>query len=393
MRLRQNVDMTRAAVVVGCVVAQTCAAAPLFGTLMSNSAAAAAEFNSGLRQVGHECFWNRMELADGVWNPTEIAWKQKERDAFLAAGMSLVLEPGLHEPPAYVSGLPNAAFVSQTGATSGMNVIWSTDVRARVERYIRKLASVLDFSKYYAIRLGGAGDVEVLYPGSNLFWAYDPVAQAACPYPGWAPGNASLTTAQVTAWYAWYLDSLIGEIAWRRDLFRSLNFTGAFHLVMPGVGAVPIVAQAALASGLTQYADVMGRGAAWYDLLSRLTGTMGAGGLVAWCSSTAESLRQNDTTQPGDAGVDPLSPELNAWSSMRLMTYNADRLGLGKGGENPGYGDSPGYGVPMLDAAVAQVRAGNWSAFSWAHDADLYNGTHGINLTDYAAAIANFSAS
>ena len=42
----------------------------------------------------------------------------------------------------------------------------------------------------------------------------------------------------------------------------------------------------------------------------------------------------------------------------------------------------------MLHAAVAQARAGNWTALHWAHDADLYAGDHNITLQDYARAIA-----
>lgn len=136
------------------VAVSATAAAPLFGTLMSNSANSVQEYSAGLRQVGHECFWDRVETSDGVWSETELQWKLTERDAFLKANMSLVLEPGLHEPPAYLLNLPNANFISNnnTNSSSGYNSIWSTEVRNRVERYITKLASVLDFSKYHSIR-------------------------------------------------------------------------------------------------------------------------------------------------------------------------------------------------------------------------------------------------
>lgn len=162
---------------------------------------------------------------------------------------------------------------------------------------------------------------------------------------------------------------------------------------MPGTGAVPIVAQSSIDANLTLYADTMGRGASWYLLLSRLVKQLDPAttSLFAWCSSTAEALRQNDTTQPGDDSVDPYDPVLNTWSSMRQMSYNADKLGLQKGGENPGYGDSENYGLPMLQAAVAQMEAGGWSMFSWAHDSDLYTPSHGLNLSQYADVIANWT--
>ena len=156
---------------------------------------------------------------------------------------------------------------------------------------------------------------------------------------------------------------------------------------MPGVGATPAVAQAAFDSHLTQYADVMGRGAAWFNLLSLLVQRGGAEDTLAWCSSTAEGYRQVDTTEPGDFVLDPMNAALQDWSSMRLMTYYARRLGMGCGGENPGYGDSNGYGVAMLNASMAQIVAGSWSAFAWAHDADLYEAAHGVLLADYVGAI------
>ena len=359
-----------------------------FGTLMSDPANAQKEAAVGVRIAGHETYWDRAEKSDGVWNTDELAQQQQQRDAFLAAGMQLVLEPGIHEPPAYVQKLPNGQFVSQTGTKQSTNVIWSTDVRTRLERYIRKLNETLNFSLYSGIRLGGAGDVEILYPGNSLYWAYDPVAQSTCPYPGWAPGDTSLSTAQVEQWYNWYLDAMISEIDWRRQLYISLGFKGVFHLVAPGVGAVPAVAQAAIEQHLVPYADVMGRGATWYMLLTRLINVTGTAGMTAWCSSTAEGYRQTDYTQPTDVSVDPLSAELSGWSSMRLMTYAAHRLDIHAGGENPGFGDSAPYGLPMLNASISQFIAGNWTSFMWAHDADLYAADRNITLADFAAAIA-----
>ena len=305
---------------------------------MTDPARAAAEAAAGLSIANHEVYWDRVESSDGVFDASVLARMATDRDTFAAAGLRLVLEPGLHEPPTYVRRLPNAQYRAQDGSFAGTNVIWSTDVRQRVERYIRVLNATLDFSRYSAIRLGAAGDVEVLYPGNSLFWAFDAVAQATgCPAPGWAPGNTTLDAVGVAAWYDWYLDSLIGEIVWRRNLFRSLGFAGDFLLVMPGIGALPSAARAALDSNLTLYADVMGRGATWLLLLQRLVPAMGGPDrLVAWCSSTAEGYRQDDISAPGDAVLDPSDPVLSTWSSMRLMSYYADRLGLTKGGENPG---------------------------------------------------------
>jgi len=73
------------------------------------------------------------------------------------------------------------------------------------------------------------------------------------------------------------------------------------------------------------------------------------------------------------------------------LGYNADRYGLRKCGENPGRIDSKDYGLAMLDSALAQMVAGEWEGFYWAHETELYDPTSGITAADYAAAIARYS--
>jgi hypothetical protein len=355
-----------------------------FGTLASDPARAGQEFTAGLRLAGHETYWDRLESSDGVFGSFDGV--KADHDAFLNAGLALQLEPGIHYAPSYVKGLPNGRFVNQFGQVGGPpNMTWSPDVRGRVERFVTKLAAAVDLSTYAAIRIGGGGTVETLYPAHNAggtangYWAFDALAQAACPFPGLKPGDTSTHWAE---WYGWYLDALVDEVLWKIDLYRSLGFGGRFHVLMPGSGARPSTVSSAIANRMTIYGDVMARGAAWHEIARRLTPV---GFVDAYCSSAAEGAVA-DYTQPGDQSLTVADPALNSWSSMRWLAFLAGQYGLGASGENPGY-PAGSYGRAMMHALVTQAKVAGWTAAMWAHDRNLYDGT-GPTLADYSTEIS-----
>ncbi len=97
----------------------------------------------------------------------------------------------------------------------------------------------MGIANFWAIRLTEGGDAELLFPGmdadgvnQNSYWAYDVNAQNGAsmpptmpknPFPGWKPGDRSLTTAQVQQWLDWYIKSSTNTVDWQITHFNTLG--------------------------------------------------------------------------------------------------------------------------------------------------------------------------
>ena len=114
--------------------------------------------------------------------------------------------------------------------------------------------------------------------------------------------------------------------------------------------------------------------------------------MVLYISSVVDGSSNNDLCQSGDTAVALTDPVVNSWSATRWISYLADRSGLPKNGENPGRVDIRRYGKAMMDTSARQMRACGFQGFMWAHDSNLYDGTSGVTLSDYAAVIAQYSS-
>ena len=115
--------------------------------------------------------------------------------------------------------------------------------------------------------------------------------------------------------------------------------------------------------------------------------------VMAYISSVADNSGGNDLCTPADDAQPLTSPALDSWSATRWITRIAAQYGLPVAGENPGlnlpasldtfYTSTTSTG--MMAAAVAQARSCGFTAYYWAHDVHLWDGT--IPFADYAAAI------
>lgn len=224
----------------------------LFGTLLTDASRAAEEYTAGVRVVHVELGWDNYEPQDGVFNDSYISQVRQRLAMMRAAGMRVVLGAGLQYPPSWAYTYPNSQYVNQFGGKSReLNLTFNATLRAKAAQYLARLDADLNLNSFWAVRVGAGGNIETLYPAhnadginTNAYWAYDPTAQAASPFPGWRPGQTtyagrSFTTTDVRAWYDWYVGALVDGVDWQLTTNRNLGFGGFFQVLMPGVGTRP----------------------------------------------------------------------------------------------------------------------------------------------------------
>ena len=381
---------------------------PLFGTLETLPDRAATEAAAGVRLAELTLGWNVYEPEQGQFSTAYVAQRRAALDAFQHAGLQVVLGVALHYPPAWVFQYANSRFVNQYGGTAGeVNLVFNVALRHQAALFIDRLSKDFPLRQFAAIRVTSGGDPEAMYPEeradgvhADAYWAYDANAQGGggrpdaigpAPMPGWVPGQRTwqghpVTAAMAGQWYAWYLGALDNEVNWQLQLYRSLGYTGSLQVLTPGVGTRPIQYAAAVAHDLADQYDssaTLGRGAVWDRFYE---GLWQRRGVVAYVSSLADGSGGDDSCLPGDARADWATQAVANWSAARFISAVADRLGLGKAGENPGEGTT-GYGSAMMVSAARQALSCGMSEEFWAHDANLYAGTGGLSLPAFARTI------
>lgn len=384
----------------------------LFGTLLSDPANAAIEYERGVRVVHLELGWDQYEPGDGDFNEKYAELVKRRLRAFQAAGMKVVLGVGLHYPPAWALEYPDGRYVNQYGQTANvLNLTFNQALRERAERYIARAAADLGPTSFWAVRIGSGGLSEVLYPperagpNGNTYWAYDGAAQTglglppglpASPYPGWRPGEQTydgrpFSTARVREWYDWYLGALVDGVDWQIATYKRLGFTGHLQVLMPGLGSRP----GEYDTSIDHYLDgtgnsnrTMGRGAVWHKVIDALADRRN---VVVYASAMADGSGNDGPCGTQDGAVRLDDPVVNTWSATRWLSYNADRHGMPKMGENPGRADTRRYGVEMMRTAARQMRSCGFEGLMWAHEAELYDPASGVTLDEYASVIAEHS--
>lgn len=366
-----------------------------FGSLQTDTGHAAAEYAGGTRTA-------MQELSMASWNPTDGTFSGSYESAVLAnrntlqaTGAKLTLSTGIHFAPSWLANLTNGKYVDQIGTVySEPNMVFNQLVRNKVETYLSRINTVLGLNNYWAIRLvAGSSSGEVLYPGTGglgKYVAYDANAQGTgtdrpstvqpCPYPGWVPGNTSITIAQVGEWAEWYIRSLAECVSWQIRYLRTLGYTGWFEILTPGQGSRPWQYTSDIAARLNvaSYTDV---GAVWHKIYESL---VDRSGVIVWCSSTGDQSGAPTDNVPvpstDNAVAIDNSATVNPWSAPRWQMRLAYEYGMQIGGENPGYGgvgdthyrDTTTSG--MLAKAMA-IAATGYFAFDWAHSARLWDTT------------------
>jgi len=408
-----------------------------FGTLETDPARASQEYRAGVRVVMQTIAWKDYEPADGIFDENYMADVKNRIKIDLAAGMKVVISPALHYPPTWVMNLPGARYVNQYGMNAPPtwaggyeepNFVFSQTVRDRVAQFetsmMHQLASdpAIGFKNIWAIRYVNGSLGEAMYPSANdqqghtnSYWGFDANAQGqaadrpttipSTPFPGWQPGERTynsqpFSTTQVQQWYSWYFNAHTDFVNWHTQLYRNphgINYQGDLQLQTPGFGARAFEYYDSLLHYLDGSHDpngVVASAAVWYKLYPALTRKAN---VIAYVSSMADGsgIPRDDDCHGGEAHVDyTTDPQVNNWSAARYITGLADKYGMKKNGENPGFED-PHIGVPynlfMMQKAASQMASCQFQGMFWAHDADLYSGKARVTLQQYTNVITRYN--
>lgn len=370
-----------------------------FGTLASLPGHADEERQAGVTAATVELSWQLAEPEKSRFDRNYLDRVRATAGALSAAGRTITLELGLHNPPGWVLARPDSRMVNELGEQSNeANLVFDRRLRTEAEAYFARIADALDLSAVRAIRVTSGGSAELLYPGGGHYWAFDagaqngpdrPASMPPNPAPGWRPGQPGLDAAGVGRWAQWYVGALADVVGWQADAFSRLGYRSSFEVLTPGSGVPPAQFDALVRGGLPP--GLLGEGAAWSVLYRQLPRRPG---LVAYVSSVADTSGDDDSCTADDDATSLDSPDVERWSATRWITRIAHEYGYPVSGENPGFGQSPALDVTyrdptqrgMLLTALRQARSCGFTTFYWAHDPRLWDGT--VPFAAYAGGIA-----
>jgi len=343
-------------------------AAPVLGVLNATGNYYPQERAVGVGAVTITAGWDNAEPSQGTFSTSYIAGVRAKVAAAKAAGMGVVLEPGLQYPPAWVFALPGGTrFVNQygdvfTGSTpSGQNVangVTDLSVRAAQGTYLNWLGAQFAPGTFLAVRQGGGPLGELHYPSpnynghTNCYWAYDSSSQASSPVPGWSPGTGTIAQAQA------FLDSYNGALnefgIWLNGQLAA-DFATNELVMLPGWGQRPGGAAQLVASRLTIRSNEFNEGLDWANLLTRLPDPAHS---VAYTTYLDAPMVRNtpELTDPADF-ISTL-----VGTSLRL------------GGENTGNGSKA-----AMNLAIGRARSLNYFIVQWMDEAQLIASGAGRN--------------
>jgi hypothetical protein len=361
----------------------------LYGTLVTKTDTAATEAGAGVRMAMLEVYWDRFEPQQGVIDQGYAAEVKTALRAYQDAGLSVTLGLDTAAPPSWVFRLADSYYINQYGQQAGEPAfVFSNPVREAGAHFMARVADVVPFRNFVAARITSGGNGEMLYP-SNGLWAFSspaltgrnlPAGMTVNPFPRWKPGRTGITAAQVDQWVNWYVGGLVNVTQWAMNTCDSLGFRGYFMPVTPGSGTRPSNLAASVAGELTGD-DTTAVGAVWHRYYAQVPNKSR---VIAYVSSVADGSGHDDCALATDVSVRLNSPDLDGWSATRWITRLTHEYQLaGIAGENPGYGASPELDERYVDTsadgmmatALRQARASSFTAFYWAHDVRLWDGT------------------
>ncbi|MFF4359258.1 beta-galactosidase [Streptomyces sp. NPDC001604] len=382
---------------------------------------ASLERSSGIQVAHLQMYWDRYETQEGEYSSDYIDSVKRELDQFQQAGFLVEVGLGLNHAPGWLfEKYPEAAFVNQFGGrlTNTPNTVFSHTVREKAQRYVERVAKDIGLDNFWAIRVGVSETGEFSYPqggpggtSENSYWAFDENAQSqtaagrpatvpANPFPGWRPGQRdyqgkTFTEDQVREWYDWYLGALSDAVNWQVWYYKSLGYKGYLKVLVPGGGYYPQDYQRAVAQYLDGPAEnrLIALGVGFFKTVGQIRDHQKVE-IVPTSLVDGTGQPTNNGCDPTDRQVDVLNPPQNVdaeWSSMRWVSRIARRYHFSLlNGESAGPRVSPYY-PGVMDDAAQQMQTCGLQGLMWAFDNNLYDGTRGSSLADYAAVISRYN--
>lgn len=343
------------------------------GLIGSSADGLAAEAAAGVGTKVVRVSWKDAEPAKGVFRSDYVAAKRREIAAIDAAGMDITLDLGLQDAPAWIHDEPDSYLVNQFGErwTSGTdgdegidkgdaNLIFNDDLRTLAAEYVDYVTTSLG-SDAAAIRVGGGRWNELGYPvartasHANTYWAFDRLARATSPTPGWSPGDPS-PAGEAGQFLEWYLDAVVDYQQWQIRTVRRA-FPGEIIVLLPSWGMRPGQESAAVASNLSGQtsAEINGEVQRGYDMARQ----------VAAIQDPRVSI---ETTWIDAPFGDDDSSDPAAWTPAHYLSRlsAAHPLAPPVWGENTG-----GGGTAELDRSFARARAYGLAGLVWFRGEEL----------------------
>ena len=193
----------------------------------------------------------------------------------------------------------------------------------------------------------------------------------------------------MSRWYDWYLAALADAVNWQIQTYRAHGYRGLLKVLIPGGGYYPDD----LHEGIHAYfgdagADrLLGRGVGFFKTLDQIK-PRDSVQIVTTALVDGTGKPANNPCAPADAEVDIwTNMAVRDWSSTRWVSHIARRAGFAIAGESAGP-QVAGYFPGVIDVALQQTTSCGLRNMMWAFDGELYDGTPGSSLKDYADAIA-----
>ncbi|WP_329275658.1 beta-galactosidase [Streptomyces sp. NBC_00691] len=380
----------------------------LYGTLQTDPDRAVTEYEHGIRVAHLPIDWSRFEPEPGVYDEDYAREVRDRLEVFHEAGLRVEAGLGLNDPPRWLPDeFPESVYLNQFGerSTDTPNIVFSEPVREHVAEYARAVDRLIGLDGLWAIRVGVNASGEFAYPGPTsedggpgAFWAYDSHAQRSTPYPGWRPGERTyhgkpFTPEQVARWYDWYVGKLAGAVNWQLDLYTSLGYEGLLKVLIPGGGFYPSDMRAAVDAGLVGSPSIrlVSRGAGFFLTLP-LVEHRDSVRIVTTALVDGTGDPVDNGCAPADAKTDlaaaPNDALVRDWSSARWVVAVARSAGFTRlTGESAGPQVSP-YRPGVTETAYRQMASCGLEGLMWAFDGNLYDGTPGSSLDEYAETIS-----
>jgi hypothetical protein len=270
------------------------ASSPILGLLQATVPNFAREHAAGIQSVTIGAVWSLAQSTSGSQFSSAYAGQiHAEIGEANAAGLSVVLDPGLQYPPSWAFALNSQThFVNQYGdvysaagssGNNAINAVTDTAVRNAEATYLSWLGNQITVGTIIAVRQGGGPLGELHYPlgtytnpaqvtHTNSYWAYDSGTQSELPLSvqGWTPGTGSV--AQATTFLTAYNQHLVDYSTWLNGQLHA-DFGVKELVLMPGFGERPGVAatvESALLAPSGQTYPEFNEGLDWADMMTSL---------------------------------------------------------------------------------------------------------------------------
>jgi hypothetical protein len=365
------------------------ASATQWALIGDETAATGREHAAGISDKVVRVSWKDFEPTQGEFSHNYRVSKLQEIATLEHKGMRVILDLGIQDTPAWIHDYPDSYLMDQYGEEwssaadpahgpideSDANLIFNPQLRSMAQVYIAEVAQV--FGRYaYAIRVGGGRFNELGYPTAttvdhaNVYWAYDPLAQAECPVPGWRPGDPS-PNGEAGKFLTWYLQSITDYQDWQVATVRD-HYSGPVIVLYPGWGIRPGQVAAAVADDLdgATSAEINGEIQMGHDFASEVAAIDGD---QVWAETTWLDAPLGD-----DASADP-----DNWSPVHYLA----RVVAKNPWDPEVWGENTGSDSPAaMRFAVAQAKKYHVAGVVWYKENQLFSGRY-ANLADYGHVI------